>query len=149
MFSENDGISLQDHSVSTPTTVFTSAIVMPVEPGMVLAMYLTNDGHQFKQLNLDMSLEDVVSTFLSRDNKIKLPVSITEPKKAFPMIMERNQMVKSIAENVGPYFDVKTQGLIFSTGLVNSKLCHKVCLGDLGQMQKILSLDSKVEFHDE
>jgi len=141
MFFENDGMSLQDNRESSPSVEFTITTAMPVEPGMVLAMYLTNGGHRFKCLNLDMSLDVVVSTFLCTDNKIKLPVSITESNKSLPMIMGRNQMVKTIAENVGPYFDVKMQGLIFTIGSVNSKLCYKMCLGDLGPMQKILSLD--------
>jgi len=142
-FSENDSMSLHENSTSTPTVVLTRSMAFPVEPGMVLAMCLSKDGHRFEQLNLNMSLENVVSTFLITDNKPKLPVSFTESKKSRPKIMERNQMVKTIAENID--LDVKTQGLIFSTGLVNSRLCYKVCLGDLGQMQKILAVDAKRE----
>jgi len=137
MLSENDVMMLQDIITSTSTTVFTETRGISVEPGMVLAMCLTKDGHRFKQLNINMTLDDVVASFLSTDNKTKLPLSITESKK--PRIMGRNQMLLTIAENLGPHFDVKTQGLVFATGIVNSRLCHKVCIGDLHQMQKIFS----------
>jgi len=136
-------MSLQDTNLSASTSVFTSTITFPVDHGMVLVMYLTKYGHRFKQLRLDISLEDVVATFLGVDSKIKLPMSINLSKKSHPMILGRSQMGKTIAENLGPNFDVKTQGLIFSIGLVNSILCYKVSLGDLRQMQKIFSLDVK------
>jgi len=145
---ENDFMSLQDNT-STSATVFTNSIGVSVEPEMVLAMCLTKYGFRFKQLNLNMSLEDVVATFVSSDNKTKLPLSITESKKSLPKIMGRKQMLKTIAENIGPHMDIKTQGLIFSTGSVNSRLCHKVCLGDLVLMQKIISLDTKRQGLDE
>jgi len=146
MICKNDGMSLHDNRESSPSVEFTITTAIPVEPGMVLAMYLTNGGHRFKCLDLDLSLDVVVSTFPGTNNKIKLPVSITESNKSLPLIMGRNQMVKTIAENVGPYFDVKMHGLIFAIGSVNSKLCYKMCLGDLGQMQNILSLDMSSEF---
>jgi len=147
--SENEFISLQDNTTSTSATVLTNSIRVSVEPEMVLAMCLAKDGYRFKQLNLNMSLEEVVDTFVSTDNKTKLPLSITESKKSLPKIMGRKQMVKTIAENIGPHIDVKTQGLIFSTGSVNSRLCHKVCLGDLVLMQKIISFDVKRQSLDD
>jgi len=149
ILSENDVILLQDIITSTSTTVFTDTRGISVEPGKVLAMCLTKDGHRFKQLNIDMTLDDVVASFLSTDNITKLPLSITESKKSRPRIMGRNQMVLTIGENLGPRFDVKTQGLIFATGIVNSRLCHKVCIGDLHHMQKIFSHEAKRQKPDE
>jgi len=61
------------------------------------------------------------------------------------MIIGRKRMSMTIAENFGPLFDVNTQGVIFSTGAVNSKLCHRVCVGDLDEMQKIFSQTIKID----
>jgi len=144
-FIDNDGTSSQDNTASAPTSAPSSVIAMPVLSGMVLTMHLSKYGYRFKWLNPNWSLKEIVDNFLSPDNRIKLPVSITVSKESLPKIIGRKRMAMTIAENFGPHFDVKTQGVIFSTGTVNSKLCHRVCVGDLDEMQKIFSQTVKTK----
>jgi len=117
------------------------------QPGMVFAMRLFKEGQRFKWLNLCTLLEDVVATFLSTDNKSKLPVSVTDLNEARPRIYGRSRMAMTLSENLGPNFDAKTQALMFSLGPVNSKLCHKMSVCDLFQMQKIFYQTEKNKFY--
>jgi len=139
-FSENDHISSTEKTMSMHSSEIQA---MQPQPGMVFAMCLFKEGQRFKWLNLCTSLEDVVATFLSTDNKSKLPVSVTELNEARPRIYGRSRMAMTLAENLGPNFDAKTQALMFSTGPVNSKLCHKMSVCDLLQMQKIFYQTAK------
>jgi len=110
-----------------------------VPHGKVLALCLTKYEQRFRLLTLKTSLEEVVETFLSPDGGKKLPISFNSQKYR-PRVMSPHQMAMTIEESLGKHFDTETQGLTFSVGPLNSKLCYKMSVCDLAQLQKILSL---------
>merc|ERR1719474_135680 len=111
-----------------------------VPPGKVMGMFLGKKDYRFQILKLNSSLHDVVNLFLCIENGAKLPVSFTETKINRPRIMSESRMAMTISENLGKQFDVKTQGLTFSTGSVNSKLCYKMSVCELSSMEKIFAI---------
>jgi len=114
---------------------------MPLPSGNVMAMQLVKGGQCFKLVNLDKPLQEVVDNFLSvNSDGVELPVSFTESEDTRPKLMKQNRMAMTVRENLGPSFDPETQGLIFTVGPLNSKLCHKMTVCDLVQLQKIFSL---------
>jgi len=132
-FSENDLLSSMDRMISIPSCIISET---QPKPGIVLAMFLLKKSQRFEYINLCMTLEDVVATYLSIGDNSKLPVSVTYSKEETPVIYGRSRMAVTLAQNLGPKFDAKSQGLLFTTGTVNSKLCHKMCVCDLRQLQK-------------
>jgi len=111
-----------------------------VPRGKVLALCLTKYEQRFRLLNLKTSLEEVVETFLSPDGGRKLPISFTDSQKYRPRVMSPNQMAMTIEESLGKHLDTEKQGLTFSVGALNTKFCYKMCVCDLVQLQRILSL---------
>merc|ERR1719474_48678 len=110
-------------------------------PGTVLAMQLFKGGQSFKIINLNITLQEIVKNFLSKNcGGVDLPVSFTESENTRPKLISKNRMAMSLRENLGRKFNVVTEGLTFSIGPVNSKLCYKMCVCDLGQLQKMFSL---------
>jgi len=124
---------------SVPTIPGTTKMLL--SPGHVLVMQLTKGVPRFREINLDRSLNEVVENFLSTNSGgVKLPVSFTESDKLRPKLMKETRMAMSIRENLGRNLDVSTQGLTFSVGPINTKLCYKLTVVDRNQLQKIFSL---------
>jgi len=113
---------------------------IPVPKGKVLAMCLTKEQQRFRLLNLKMTMEEVVETFLSPNGGKKLPISFTDSQDHRPRRMEASRMAMTIEDNLGKHLDASTQGLTFAVGPLNSKLCYKLCICDLGQLMKIFAL---------
>jgi len=109
-------------------------------PGHVLGMLLAKKGYQFQMLNLKWSIEEVVDLFLAKESGARLPLSFCRNEMNPPGIMGSDRMQMTIAENLGPQFDVKIQGLIFATGPVNSKLCYKMSVCKKREIEKIFSI---------
>jgi len=125
---------------STQTTILAGA-KMHLPSGNVMAMQLVKGGQCFKLVSLNKPLQEVVDNFLSvNSGGVELPVSFTESEDIRPKLMKQNRLAMTVRENLGPSFDPETQGLTFTVGPLNSKLCHKMTVCDLGQLQKIFSL---------
>jgi len=84
-------------------------------------------------------MKKVVDLFLVKDSHACLPISFSNDEFNPPRIMSNSQMQKTIAEILGPQFDVKTQGLFFATGSVNSKFCYKMTVCHLSMIKKFFS----------
>jgi len=48
-------------------------------------------------------------------------------------------MESTLAATLGKDFDAQSQGLLFATGAVNSKLCYKMTVCALREIKKIVS----------
>jgi len=119
----------------------TSGPKIVLKPGTVMAMQLAKKESYFTIINLDITLQDVVKTFLSKNTGgVELPVSYEESANAPPKLLSTNRMAMSLRENLGRNFNIATQGLTFSSGPVNSKLCFKMRACDLRQLHKMFSL---------
>jgi len=112
---------------------------MPVGPGMVFAMLLTNNCKIFQNLNLGVSLQEVVDTFLKAETGENLPVSFTLSTDTRPKLLPAKKMAMTLSENLKGYLDEATQGLSFFVGAVNQKLCYKMSVCDLEELQKMFS----------
>jgi len=141
--------SFSDVSYLDDNPVASNYLKIPVPPGKVLALCLTRGEQRIRLLNLKISLEEVVETFLSPGGGKKLPISFTESQEWRPRVMGPHRMAMTIEENLGEHLDAETQGLTFSVGPLNSKLCYKMCVCDLGQLQKILALTNSNKFLEE
>jgi len=126
--------SFSDHSSFTSLEPKNLTIL----PGHVLGMLWANKSFQFEMLNLNWSMKEVVD-FLVKKCGARLPVSFSN-KRQRPTLLSNERMQMTIAENVGSQFDVKTQGLIFATGSVNSKLCYKITECERSEIEKMLSI---------
>jgi len=125
---------------SGPTAIVTGA-KMTLPSGHVMVMQLVKGGQCFNKIDINSSLQQVVDTFLSLNSGgVALPVSYNESDDTRPKMMKQSRMAMTLRENLGPNFDPKLHGLTFSVGPLNSKLCHKMTVCDLGQLQKIFSL---------
>jgi len=113
---------------------------MIVSPGMVWAMLRTKDGHTFQLLNLSISLQTLVDTFLKAETGLSLPVSFTFFNDTQPKLFPGKNMGMTLSENLKGYLDEKTQGLSFFLGSVDTKLCYKMFVNDLEQFQKLFSM---------
>jgi len=138
MLSENFSFS-SDGPRSSNVRTIPGTTKMIISPGHVLVMQLTKGDPRFRLINLDSSLKDLVENFLST-NGVSLPISFTESENVRPKLMKENRMAMTIRDNLGRNLDVSTQGLTFSVGPLNSKLCYKMTVVDLSQLQKIFSL---------
>merc|ERR550534_1297112 len=103
-------------------------------------MLWANRGFQFQMLNLSLSIEEVVDLFLAKKRGARLPVSFSGNELHLPTILSNEQMQMTIAENLGSQFDVKRKGLIFATGIVNTKLCYKMTECERSEMDKTFSI---------
>lgn len=133
--SRNSGIARLESSLVLPKCQI-SALKMPIRKGWVLAMLLTKDAKRFKMLNLSIPLQEVVDTFLSNGAGPSIPVSFSYANESRPRVMSENRMGMSLADNLRGYLDETTQGITFFIGSVNSKLCYKMSICDLGQLHK-------------
>jgi len=113
---------------------------LTIQPGHVLGMLWANKGFQFEILNLNWSMKEVVDLFLVKKCGARLPVSFSRNKLYLPTVMSNERMKTTIAENLGSQFDVKTQGLLFATGSVNSKFCYKITECERSEMEKMYSI---------
>jgi len=111
-----------------------------LRPGKVMGMYLGKEDYRFHILKLTSSLDEVVNIFLSVESGPTLPLSFDKTKKNRPKIMSKSLMRMTIEQNLGPHFDPKTKGLMFSLGSVNSKLCYKMSVCDLSNIENIFSV---------
>jgi len=138
--SENWSISSDGPRTSNVRTI-PGTTKMILSPGHVLVMQLTKGDSRFRMINVDNTLNEVVENFLSaKTGGVKLPVSFTESDTQRPKLMKESRLAMSIRDNLGRNLDVSIQGLTFSVGSVNSKLCYKMTISDLNQLQKIFSL---------
>jgi len=112
---------------------------LTILPGHVLGMLWANKGFQFEMLNLNWSIEEVVDLLVKKCGA-RLPVSFSKNKRYLPKLLSNERMQMTIAENLGSQFDVKTKGLIFATGSVNSKFCYKITECERSEMEKMLSV---------
>jgi len=113
---------------------------MSLLPGNVLVMQLTKGDPIFRIIKLESTLNELVESLSANSGGVKLPVSFTESEYQRPKLMKENRMAMSIQDNLGRNLDVSTQGLTFSVGPLNTKLCYKMTVVDLGQLEKIFSL---------
>jgi len=113
---------------------------MPVSPGMVWAMLRTKTGQKFQLLNLSSSLQEVVDTFLRVETGKSLPVSFTLSTNTPPKLLPPREMDMALSENLKGYLDEETQGLSFFVGPVNTKLCYKMYVSDLEQLQRFFTI---------
>jgi len=108
-------------------------------PGKVMGMFISKNDYLFQILNLNSSLNEVVDLFLFKENGVRLPIGFSKTEANQSRIMSIKKMRNTLAENLGPLFDAKNQGLVFVTGHVNSKLCYKMSSCDLSKIERIFS----------
>jgi len=113
---------------------------MPVSPGMVWAMLRTKTGQTFRLLKLSLSFQEVVDTFLKAETGKSLPVSFTLSNDTRPKLLPTEKMDMTLLENLKGNLDEETQGLSFFVGPVNTKLCYKMYVSDLEQLQNFFSI---------
>jgi len=125
---------------TVPIKPMASVQEMPVSPGMVWAMLRTKTGQRFQLLNLSLSLQEVVDTFLKAETGKSLPVSFTLSNDTRPKLLPAEKMDMTLSENLKGYLDEEIQGLSFFLGPVNAKLCYKMYVSDLEQLQSFYSV---------
>lgn len=113
---------------------------MPVRSGMVWAMHLAKEVPRFKMLNLSTTLKQVVDTFLSFETGKSLPVSFTFSKVSRPKLLSAEKMDMALSEVLKGYLDESTQGLSFFVGPVNTKLCYKMSVCELNNLEQLFSM---------
>jgi len=109
-------------------------------PGKVMAMFHTKTDYLFQILNLDSTFNEVVDLFLFKESGNRLPVSFSKTGVKRPTIMTTTRMRTTLSENLGPQFDAQNQGLIFSTGCINSGACYKMNLVELSTLEQTFSM---------
>jgi hypothetical protein len=136
--------SLEDWSFVSEVYLTSNVPTLPVtrkinvQPGNVLVMQLTKDCPRFSMIKLESTMNELVESFLSTNNGgVRLPVSFTESEYRRPKLMNENRMAMSIRDNLGQNFNESTQGLLFSVGPLNTKLCYKMTLVDLEKLQNL------------
>jgi hypothetical protein len=112
-------------------------IILP--PGQVMGMFLCKKNHRAKILNLNWSIDKVVNLLLIKENGVKLPVSFSKIELERPRVISERQMAMSLRQNLGSHFDPKIQGLTFAIGSVNSKICYKMTVCKLIDIEKMIS----------
>jgi len=115
---------------------------MPVVKGMVLAMVVTKQGQRFRLINLNVTLQEVVNTFLKAEAGASLPVSFTLSTDTRPKLLPADKMALTLKENLEGYIDELTQGISFFTGPVNGKLSYKMSVCQLEYMEKLFEISS-------
>jgi len=108
-------------------------------PGKVMGMFILKGNWKFQILNLNSSLNEVVDQFLFKESGIRLPLSFSQVGDNPPKNLSIHRMESTLASNLGKDFDAQTQGLVFATGPVNSKLCYKMSVCALRDIKKIVS----------
>jgi len=136
------GWSETDGSPRKTELAIESGTMMVLKPGTVMAMQQAKKRNHFILINLDITLQEVVKTILSKNSGgVELPVSYNESENIRPRLISASRMAKTVRENLGGKFNIATQGLTFSTGPVNSKLCFKMSVCDLQLLQRMFSLN--------
>jgi len=120
-----------------------------VAPGKVMGMFLYKKGYQFKMLNLNSSIDEVVDVFLMAECGAKLPISFSKTERSRSQIMSKKLTAENLVDSLGPQFDAKTQGLVFAIGSVNSKFCYKMSVCGLGRIERMLTIYGKGNFIQE
>jgi len=115
---------------------------MPVVKGMVVAMVVTKKGQRFRLLNLNVTLQEVVNSFLKVEAGASLPVSFTLSTDTRPKLLPPDKMALTLRENLEGYLDELKQGISFFTGPVNGKLSYKMSVCDLEYMEKLFQIAS-------
>jgi len=110
---------------------------MPVSPGKVWATLFTKTAKTSQLLNLNISLQEVVDTFLKAQTGESLPISLTLSSDTRPKILPAKKMGMKLSESLKGHLDETTQGLTFFVGPINSKLCYKLYVSDMEQLQKL------------
>jgi len=113
---------------------------MPVRSGMVWAMHLSKNVPRFKMLNLSTTLKQVVDTFLSLETGKSLPLSFTFSKVSRPKLLSAEKMEMALSEVLKGNLDETTQGLSFFVGPVNTKLCYKMSVCELNNLEQLFSM---------
>jgi len=116
---------------------------MPCRPGMVWAMRLSKEGQRFKLVNLSITVNELVDTFLSVETGQSLPVSFTFTNLSRPKLLPAEKMRMTLSEILKGYLDEMTQGLSFFVGPVNSKLCYKMSVCELDQLEQLFSMPKR------
>jgi len=109
-------------------------------PGNVMGMFQTKKDYLFQILNLDSTFDEVVDLFLSKESGNRLPISFSKTEAKRPTVMSNTRMRTTLSENLGPKFDAGNEGLYFTTGCVNSRVCYKMTLVELSRIETIFSL---------
>jgi len=121
-------------------STITSGAKMSLRPGTVMAMHRVKKEYHFAVINLDNTLQEVMKNFLIKNSGgVELPVSFNESENIRPRLLSSSRMAMTLRENLGRKFNLATQGLTFSTGSVNAKLCFKMNICDLRILQRIFS----------
>jgi len=109
-------------------------------PGKVIGLFISKNDYLFQILSLNSSLNEVVDLFLCKESGAWLPISFSRTQANQPRIMSIKNMRNTLAENLGPLFDAKNQGLVFATGHINSKLCYKMSLCEMSKIESFFSV---------
>jgi len=97
--------------------------------------------HLFQVLNLNSSLDEVVDKFLFKLTGVRLPISFRKTEANLPETIIIRNMGITLSESLGPQFDPNNQGLVFSSGAVNSKYCYKISVCELSMIETLFFLD--------
>jgi len=109
-------------------------------PGKVMGMFILKGNWLFQILNLNSSLNEVVNQFMFKESGVRLPLSYSRAGDNPPKNLSIDRMESTLSSNLGKDFDAQSQGLVFATGPVNSKLCYKMSVCALRDIKKIISL---------
>jgi len=115
-----------------------------LSPGEVMCMFIlkkVKEEHLFQILNLNSSLDEVVDKFLAKVTGVRLPISFPKTKANLPKTISIRKMGITLSESLGPQFDPSRQGLVFSSGHVNSKYCYKISVCELGVIETLFFKD--------
>jgi len=107
--------------------------------GHVLGMLLIKEGFHFRLLNFNWTMKEVVDKFLVKECGARLPLSFSTNQLHRPKMLSNDWMQMTLVENLGSQFDVKTHGLLFATGYVESKLCYKMTKCERCEIEKMFS----------
>jgi len=108
-------------------------------PGHVLGMLIIKDGFHFRLLDLNWTMKEVVDKYLVKECGARLPLSFSTNQLHRPKMLSNDWMQMTLVENLGSQFDVKTHGLLFATGYVESKLCYKMTKCERCEIEKMFS----------
>jgi len=108
-------------------------------PGKVVGMFILKGDWLFQILNLNSSLDEVVDKFLVKESGVRLPLNFLRARDNPPKNISINSMERTLAATLGKDFDAQSQGLLFATGAVNSKLCYKMTVCALREIKNIVS----------
>jgi len=122
-----------------PKSCPSSPLKWTVLPGMVTALYLTKDVQRFKMLSLNSSIQEVVNNFLRTGGGPSLPMSYSKFNGSRPKVMAASRMGMSLSDILGgDSLESTVEGIVFSVGCVNTKLCYKMSICQLKHIEKFV-----------